>query len=418
MYSSDTRVAVRPYRYQLEASDVVIGFPDSQAFLVLQPDAFEILEQLSTGHTLGEVRAAYEKAHGETPDLEDFVTELSRRNLLMPLSGGAAAELDKALSPAFPPERGPRHHFTDFPVPLARLLFGRISVILQLSLIASAVVTACLAPRMLPSRTELFFPDHLALTTVLILLFSLVTAAIHEVAHLVAARAVGVSARIGLSHRLWIVMLETDLTGLWAVPRRQRYLPLLAGPLIDASSASLLVLLVSANDYFGLAFPPQGIQCFKAMTLIYLLRLFWQCYFFLRTDFYYILTLTLDCKNLMQDTETFLRNQLSRVSRRWRTVDQSHIPQAELRFVRWYSVPWVLGRALAFYVLVAIQIPNLWIYAAASVAKLQTGYKHDLYAFIDSLTLTLVGTAILATGLYLWIRGLLRNRRNDYAAAH
>ena len=56
---------------------------------------------------------------------------------------------------------------------------------------------------------------------------------VHELAHLIAARAVGVNSRMGISHRLWYLVAETDLTGLWSVTRNQRYLPMLAGMIVD-----------------------------------------------------------------------------------------------------------------------------------------------------------------------------------------
>ena len=252
---------------------------------------------------------------------------------------------------------------------------------------------------------------------VLLLLFSFGTGFVHELAHMVAARAVGVKSRIGLSHRLWFLVFETDLSGIWAIPRAQRYLPLLAGPLIDVTSAALLLILLGSNSLAGLGFPSQVVNGLKAMALIYMIRLLWQCYFFLRTDLYYLVALALGCKNLMQDTETMLRNQWARLSARGEVTDQSHIPKTELRVIRLYTVPWVLGRLLALYVLGAIQLPTLFSYFVTAFDNLDGGYRQDTYAFLDSLVVALLGTAILGTGLYLWIKGLLSHWRQNHAVS-
>jgi hypothetical protein len=53
-------------------------------------------------------------------------------------------------------------------------------------------------------------------------LFAL-TATVHELAHLAAARSLGVPARIGLSTRLFYLVAQTDVSGIWAAPRRARY---------------------------------------------------------------------------------------------------------------------------------------------------------------------------------------------------
>jgi hypothetical protein len=48
----------------------------------------------------------------------------------------------------------------------------------------------------------------------LVMVIGYATVFLHEMAHLVAARgAVGVSSRLGISHRLWYLVAETDMTG-------------------------------------------------------------------------------------------------------------------------------------------------------------------------------------------------------------
>ena len=51
----------------------------------------------------------------------------------------------------------------------------------------------------------------------------------HELAHWPGARVNGAGARITVSRRYYMMVLQTDLSGLWGVPRRQRFGPLLAG---------------------------------------------------------------------------------------------------------------------------------------------------------------------------------------------
>ncbi|HEX4497892.1 MAG TPA: hypothetical protein VIE43_19615 [Thermoanaerobaculia bacterium] len=408
-YSPDLRVAVEPFTHQPEAGGVVVGFQVSRVFLVLQQDAFAILEQLSQGRTLDEVKEFYARTYGEVADLDDFVGELFRRKLLKPLEDVEEAPLTTVVPE---PDRRPL-----FSPALARKLFSRPVVVAQLATIGLAVLAVCTDPAILPTRAALFFPDQLALTTVLILLVSVATSFVHEFAHLLAARAAGVKARIGVSHRLWIIVLETDLSGLWSISRRQRALPLIAGPLIDATTASLLLLVLRWNDLAALGFSPQTLHYLKAAALIYVLRLIWQCYLFMRTDFYYVLTFATRCKSLMQDTEDLLRNQLARLSSHWQAVDQSHIPASERRVIRLYTIPWLLGRGLAAYVLLVVQLPLLWQYILAVGAKLSVGYQHNPHAFIDSITVALVAVLSLGGGLYLWIREILKTWRKPYAVA-
>jgi putative peptide zinc metalloprotease protein len=413
---SNARVLVEPYTHQVEAGEVVVAFPIRKIFLVLQPDAFEILEQLAKGRTLQKIEEDYVRAHGEVPDLEGFVEDLAQRGLVKSVDG-SGEQLGEVMDQVDLLSQQSPTPWAILSQRAARRLFSRPVVVAQFLAISLAAVALATDPSIFPTRADLFFPDRVALMSVLILLFSFATAFVHEFAHLVAARACGVDARIRLSHRLWIVVLETDLSGLWAIPRRRRIMPLIAGPLIDVTSISILLILLRWSTFLHLGFSAQTIHYLKAAALVYILRLLWQCYLFMRTDFYYILTLATRCKNLMQDTEDLLRNKMRFLFPRWRSVDQSHIPTSEAIVIKLYVFPWLIGRLLAIYVLVAIQLPLLWSYFLVVLGRLSTGYGNDPGGFLDSLTVALLGAVSLGSGLYLWVRGIASNWRKSYAVA-
>ncbi len=46
------------------------------------------------------------------------------------------------------------------------------------------------------------------------------TAALHELWHGLSGRSVGITVRYCLSRRPFILVLQTDLSGLWALPRQ------------------------------------------------------------------------------------------------------------------------------------------------------------------------------------------------------
>jgi hypothetical protein len=223
--------------------------------------------------------------------------------------------------------------------------------------------------------------------------------------HLLAARAVGVKSRLGIGHRLWVLVAETDLTGLWAVPKRQRYLPLLAGPLTDLASASTILLLLRAANLGWIGLPPLAVEMLRAIFFAYVLQLVWQLFFFLRTDLYYALATLFDCKNLLGDTETFLKNRLARVFSSIQVVDQSHIPAKERRAIRTYATIWLLGRAVALFLLFAVTLPLTFAYLTKT-AKALTGT--NAVAFVDALSMMILSTALFAVGMGWWMRSLIR----------
>jgi len=200
------------------------------------------------------------------------------------------------------------------------------------------------------------------------------------------------------------------MTGLWAVPSRQRYLPMLAGPLLDALSASLLFLLLFAKSESVFRFAPEIEQLMRAMIFLYLLRLLWQCYFFMRTDFYFVFTTFFGCKNLMKDTQNFVNDFFRRATGSAKRVDQSHIPLRERRVIQMYSVLWLLGRGVAFFSLFFITLPVLYRYLDGTRLALQRGYAGNHYQFFDAVLVGSLNLAPLIIGLYLWLASIVRRR--------
>jgi putative peptide zinc metalloprotease protein len=408
MYTRDTVIAVRPFTRQPEGEDVIIGAPDSGVFLAIPPEAVEVLDQLQAGKSIGEVSDLYQKRHGEVPDLEDFLALLETKGLVRSTEASAAP----AAGPGRASEANPRrYHFSSFPQPLARHIFAKPALTAYFLLVILAAAALCLDPSMLPRSRDLYFPDHRALTWILLLVAYYAALFVHEFAHLVAARAVGVNSRIGLSHRLWVIVAETDLTGIWAVPRRERYLPLLAGMLADAVSAALLILAVFAQHRHWLALPPLAVRLAQAMILSYALNLLWQCFLFVRTDLYYVIANMFNCRNLLGDTEAYLRNQLARILPSVGRVNQAGIPPAERRVIRGYSFIWVAGRIMAVSTLFLVTIPLGIRYFRNLAAAFHSGYAANPSNFLDALVVALLFVIPLSLGFVLWIGGMVRRER-------
>lgn len=406
MYTRDTVISVQPFTRQVEGEDVIIGRVETGVFLAIPLEAVEVLDALAQGKTIGEVSDLYQQKYGEPPDLDDFLHELENKGIVGPKgqdeNGAGATSKATVQMPRV------RYHFSNFPHRLARLLFSWPVLIGLLALIALAFVAAIRDPSLAPSPRDLYFPDRRALTWTILMVAVYATIFVHELAHLIAARALGINSRIGISHRLWYLVVETDLTGLWAVPKRQRYLPMLAGVLIDAVSGSLLLLLLFAHKQQWLALSGFAVRLVRAMMFTYVMRILWQFFLFVRTDFYFVIANLLNCRNLLKDTEGFLRNQLARIMPFVRPVDQSAIPESERRVIRAYSVLWVGGRILAFTVLFAVTLPVGALYIRNLSSTFRKGYSASPSDFADAVALAAYFFIPLTIGLTLWLGGLLR----------
>jgi putative peptide zinc metalloprotease protein len=406
-YTGDILVAVYPFTRQSEGEEVVIGRTDTAVFLVLPSDAVELLDYLADGKTVSQALSLYQEKYGEVPDIEELLDFLEGKGFVqLREKNGNTAFVSSAEKPT-----QLRFHFANFPRSLAQRLFSRSVLVSCGVVIGLALLAIALDPSIVPGWGAHFFPKNLTLMRLVLITMSYLVLFLHEMAHLIAARAVGVSSRMGISNRLWILVAETDMTGIWGVPRNQRYLPFVAGSLLDAVSASILTLILFAHSHAWLVLPPVVFLLSRAMLLTYLLGLLWQCYFFVRTDFYYVIGNFFRCKSLMKDTEVYLRNQLARFIPSVRKVNQSHIPAFERRVIRIYAILWLVGRIAAFGGLIFISIPLMWHYYLAVFGVLSAGYQTNTYAFIDALLMLLLVFTPRGIGFWLWIRSFRSSQR-------
>lgn len=409
MYTRDTVICVHPFTRQAEGEEVIIGRVETGVFLAVPSVAVEVLDDLAQGKTIGEASDLYQQKYGEDPDLEDFLRVLEAKGIVKTLGQGDNGSDPTATASS--PKPRVRYHFQNFPLWLAQRLFSLPVLVICSALIVLALAVAIRYPSLVPTPRDFYFPDQRALTWTILITASYVTIFLHELGHLIAARALGINSRIGIGHRLWYLVAETDLTGLWAVPKRQRYLPMLAGVLIDAVSGSLLMLLLFAQEQRWLGLSSFDVRLARAMMFTYMMRILWQFFFFIRTDFYYVIAGFLNCRNLLKDTEGFLRNQLARFFSFIRPVDQSVIPASERRVIRIYSVLWVAGRIFALSLLFLVTLPLAVLYIRNLGNTFRTGYRANPSDFIDALLLAAYFLIPLTVGLMMWLTGLIRRGR-------
>lgn len=409
MYTREMKVVVHPFTRQPAGEEWIIGRPDTGVFLALPADAVEVLDDLAAGKTVGEAQNLYLQRHGETPDMEDFLGLLQEKGLVQPYGAGAAeAGLQRPAARTEAPPQEMRYHFSGVPESFARRLFGKGALAIYGLLAALSLAAVIADPSIVPGPESFYFSERRTLLMLIAIAWTFVTLFVHEMGHLLAARAVGVSSRLGVGHRMWVLVAETDLTGLWSVPPRRRYLPLLAGPLMDVSLASILLLLHFGHNRGWLSLQTTGVALVRAFIFVCMLRLIWQCFLFVRTDFYYAIANLLGCKNLLKDTQDFLRNLLARLLPFLAATDQSRIPASEMRAIRAYSLVWILGRVAAIAVLVLVTIPLLLMYSRDLPPILKAGYRADPYAFFDALILIGFFITPLVIGLGLWLASLTR----------
>jgi hypothetical protein len=327
-----------PLTFLDEGDAVTVGRTDIDSYCVLPADGAFLLRRLTEGAAPAEAAREYEEHYGETVDVGDFLSSMSELGFL---------RADNDTSPK--PLRGQG---------LGRALFSRPAWLLYAALIAAAALRTAEHPDLVPHYQDLFFTDYLTVVVLVLGATQTPLLLIHEAFHLLAGRRIGLRSRLGIGRRLWFVVIEATMDGLVTVPRRRRYLPILAGMLADTLLIAAFVLIAAALRRPDGSQPMAGTLCL-GIAFSTLLRLAWQLYFYLRTDLYYLAVTAFGCIDLHESAIILLRNRFHRLIRRPdRETDESVIHPRDLGPARWYA--WLVagGYGFSFFLLVTVAVPT------------------------------------------------------------
>ncbi|MFG2351722.1 hypothetical protein [Streptomyces phaeochromogenes] len=369
-----TAVEFHPLTFVDEPDGVVVGRSDTQSYAVLPDDGAALLRRLASGMTPEEAAQWYHTEFGESVDMTDFLDTLRELGFVREGTDEPAG---------LPPLRLRR---------LGAWAFSPAAWLAYTALVAAGVVMLVTHPGVRPHADHVFFSPSLVVVQVSLALAQVPAVSWHEFFHVLAGRRLGVPTRLSMSRRLYFLVVETDLDGLYSVPRRKRYVPFLAGMLAD-------VLLFSALTLLAVSGPSWAAGPALAVAYTTLLRLAWQFYFFLRTDLYYVLTTLLGCSALHEATSVYLRTKLSRLPG-VRPPDRGDVsawsPRDRL-MAPWFALVTVCGVGFLLATAVLAVVPLLWGFATRIGPELAHGTAGGagFWDSVVSLTLFVAEVALL-----------------------
>lgn len=345
----DRPVPLFPLVYLDEDDETTLGRADTDTYAVLPSDGAALVRRLDGGATPHEAEAWYRETYGEEADVPELLAALTELGLVRPRDESGAH------APAAPPA----------PVKWQRLgqaVFSRPAAVLYGLLFSAAVLTVFAHPDLAPHYKQVFFTEYFTVVELGLFLGQFPLMLLHEGAHALAGRRLGLRSRLRVGRRLYFIVFETALDGLVAVERRKRYLPILAGSATDLLTWSVLLLTAAALREPDGSIPLVGRICL-ALAFNTLLRIVWQFYFYLRNDGYYLVTTVLGCVDLHGTAMAVLRNRWNRLRRRPdRLVDETAFHPVDRRAARWYSWLVVAGYGTALVMLAAVGLPSMYTF--------------------------------------------------------
>lgn len=387
-----TRLEFYPLSFVPEGDDVLVGRPDAESYAVLPADGAAVLERMANGMTPESAAEWYERTYDESLDLDDFLATLDDLGFLR--HDEPAREAGKPVRLQW----------------LGRAMFSLPAFGCYFAVILGGVLMMARHPELRPQSHHVFFTSSLLMVQLLVMFGQVPWLLVHEAFHVMAGRRIGLPSELGLGTRLHVfVVVETRMNGVLSVPRRKRYLPYLAGMVLDLVAVSGLELFAYAlrepDGHYPLA-----ARVAQAMAFPILLRFFYQFQLFLQTDVYFALATAFGCYDLHAVTRAVVLNRWHRLTGRpEKIVDLDQWSDRDRRLARWYAPFFAVGVAVLIVVWLLGILPVLIGTVRLSIEGL-TASTHDLH-FWDTTLFAVTNTLQLGLYFYLAGRNYLRHRR-------
>lgn len=356
-------VRLHPLRMRAQGDSWIVGRVETGRFVSMPAAGHRALKLLNDGATVDETRARLREEFRSDIDVSAFVSELVTQGFVAELDGRLVAS-GPVLTATFP---WLRERY------VAWLLHPVIALVTA-AIVLLAAVALVRDPSLRPGYRDLLWSDIGGAVILGNAAIGWSLMALHELAHLVTARAAGVPGRIGLGTRLQFLVMQTDVSGIWSAPRRTRLTVYLSGIALNLLLFAGAALTLAVADPGGLA-----AKLIAAVGLWSLLFLPFQFLVFMRTDIYFVLQDLAGCANLYADGTAYARYQVRRLVQSLRRVERrpenpiQSLPAQEVRAVRAYAVLLVMGSAACLAVAMLITLPVGVALLSEAVNTLATG---------------------------------------------
>jgi hypothetical protein len=335
--SGNCTLGLAPLRIRQEGDDYLVGEQGSRSYLVMQAVGTEVVRMLQAGHTPAQVKQALCVKYA-TPDitLVPFLQSLVQAGFVRTVAGRPVVA--SPPSPAKAVRMHRRHVAWLFTAPMLAL---------YAALILAGLAIAVLQPGLLPRPRDVILAQNYAFTVLATILISVTNVAKHEAAHVIAAKYLGVDARCSLGHRLFFPVIQTDLTDLWLVDPRRRYIAYVAGMVSDLEVAALLLIVLWLAAHGSLMIGQMSASAMKLAIIVIVGGIVWQFNLFMRTDVYYIIANALRCRDLAHDARRYLLHRARKLFGKAALADAPVLSKREARVVPVYTAILVLGTTAA-----------------------------------------------------------------------
>jgi hypothetical protein len=130
---------------------------------------------------------------------------------------------------------------------------------------------------------------------------------LHELGHYFVAKSYGIDATISMKIRFGLIILITDVTNAWLLPRKAQFRIFLAGIAVNVLLGGSAMLLAEMIRLHVIAGGAGLVPLLRFFSFVNAVPIFFQFFIIARTDFYYVLAAIFGERRLRDDSLAYLR---------------------------------------------------------------------------------------------------------------
>lgn len=344
----------------------------------------EAIQLIQAGNLLGEVEKKIIKSFPlEEVDIIDFAKQLIELELVEEVNGiviERAEKIQQKLGLSWISPRLGRFFFNSWMKKGYAIIFLLNILLLTFN------------PQLFPHYKDAFVFEYMFQNVLFWILIGGILVLIHEWGHILSIRAHGLQTKLEVGHRLFLIVLETDLSLAWKLPSKDRIFLYFSGLCFDHlilfCSLAIQLLLPNSSPIF------LGILGFIALDII--IRTIYQCCIYMKTDLYYVMENWTGVYNLMENAKSII----------FRNKNELMVFEGELKTIYSYAVFFCLGLLFSGYILVYYYIPQI-IY---TIVKVAPGLHAPIISlqFLDAVIVLLQLIIMIGLLAYSWGKNILR----------
>jgi len=340
---SSTLILV-PLEIRKDKKHYVVEDKISCEFYEMPIICIDAIHLISNGSILLEVeRQLKEKYPQEDVDIIDFAEQLKEMQLIAKINGEEVIRQEKSKGV---------FGFLWLSPKLGKFFFNKFALLLYSILFILNIFLLLTYPSLFPHYKDLYIFDYIALNIPSWIFLTFLTVLIHELGHILAIRAQNLPTKMEIGHRLFLVVLETDMSSVWKLPSKERNVLFLAGLCFD--TVVLSISLISQ-----LVIPYRSGLLLGIMNIVVLdtfIRMVYQLCVYMKTDFYYVLENVSGCYNLMENAQQMIRKKLPILKA---NEIKDEVFAGERNSVLIYSIFYFIGLLLTVSLYIFFYIPQV-----------------------------------------------------------